>query len=348
MTAAGAGGGGLAEVTALRQALSLQTDLLAHKSKEADEHKNEVASLDESLRALADKCSEKSNLCLAQEEEMVRLQADLQEKEKQTDMLLELMQSSDNCSNEQVRDLCRRIEEDLKSTCLQREELQREQSTRMAKHDKMRTEISQLEGKLKKASRAHQDLLRVNEMLERTTSALTEREVECRSLRLQVQQQPPQTQNLEQAHAGGASAQALARAGGVGEEAAGAGTEVKEARARIATLVAENAKLKEGKTAEEKRNEKLAASLEDVQSKNHKLMSALMVQSGQVHGDKSTEQQADVIQSLADAKFEDYLNLTTDVAENVRDDVVMDMILEYEEQLNLLQRRFIQQLKDFQ
>jgi len=47
----------------------------------------------------------------------------------------------------------------------------------MAKHDKMRTEISQLEGKLKKASRAHQDLLRVNEMLERTTSALTEREV---------------------------------------------------------------------------------------------------------------------------------------------------------------------------
>jgi hypothetical protein len=28
--------------------------------------------------------------------------------------------------------------------------------------------------------------------------------------------------------------------------------------------------------------------------------------------------------------------------------VVMDMILEYEEQLNLLQRRFIQQLKDFQ
>jgi len=26
----------------------------------------------------------------------------------------------------------------------------------------------------------------------------------------------------------------------------------------------------------------------------------------------------------------------------------MDMILEYEEQLNLLQRRFIQQLKDFQ
>jgi len=36
------------------------------------------------------------------------------------------------------------------------------------------------------------------------------------------------------------------------------------------------------------------------------------------------------------------------VAENVRDDVVMDMILEYEEQLNLLQRRFIQQLKDFQ
>ena len=45
---------------------------------------------------------------------------------------------------------------------------------------------------------------------------------------------------------------------------------------------------------------------------------------------------------------QDYLNLTTDVAENVRDDVVMDMILEYEEQLNLLQRRFIQQLKDFQ
>ena len=36
----------------------------------------------------------------------------------------------------------------------------------------------------------------------------------------------------------------MARAGGVGEEAAGAGTEVKEARARIATLVAENAKLK--------------------------------------------------------------------------------------------------------
>jgi len=45
---------------------------------------------------------------------------------------------------------------------------------------------------------------------------------------------------------------------------------------------------------------------------------------------------------------QDYLNLTTEVAENVRDDVVMDMILEYEEQLNLLQRRFIQQLKDFQ
>jgi hypothetical protein len=36
------------------------------------------------------------------------------------------------------------------------------------------------------------------------------------------------------------------------------------------------------------------------------------------------------------------------VAEHLRDDVVMDMILEYEEQLYLLQRRFIQQLKDFQ
>ena len=33
---------------------------------------------------------------------LTHTQADLQEKEKQTDMLLELMQSSDNCSNEQV------------------------------------------------------------------------------------------------------------------------------------------------------------------------------------------------------------------------------------------------------
>jgi hypothetical protein len=40
--------------------------------------------------------------------------------------------------------------------------------------------------------------------------------------------------------------------------------------------------LQEGKAAEEKKNEKLAGSLEDLQSKNHKLMSALMVQSGQV------------------------------------------------------------------
>jgi cell division protein FtsB len=40
--------------------------------------------------------------------------------------------------------------------------------------------------------------------------------------------------------------------------------------------------LQEVKAAEEKKNEKLAGSLEDLQSKNHKLMSALMVQSGQV------------------------------------------------------------------
>ena len=69
---------------------------------------------------------------------------------------------------------------------------------------------------------------------------------------------------------------------------------------------------------------------------------------GPAVGVRASEQQAEVIQSLADAKFEDYLNLTTNVAENVRDDVVMDMILEYEEQLHLLQRRFVQQLKDFQ
>ena len=94
--------------------------------------------------------------------------------------------------------------------------------------------------------------------------------------------------------------------------------------------------------------DKAEAAVEELQKKNQKLMSALMVQSGQAHGDRSSEQQAEVIQSLADAKFEDYLNLTTNVAENVRDDVVMDMILEYEEQLHLLQRRFVQQLKDFQ
>ena len=39
--------------------------------------------------------------------------------------------------------------------------------------------------------------------------------------------------------------------------------------------------LQESKSAEEKKNEKLAGSLEDLQSKNQKLMSALMVQSGQ-------------------------------------------------------------------
>ena len=77
-------------------------------------------------------------------------------------------------------------------------------------------------------------------------------------------------------------------------------------------------------------------------------MSALMVQSTQINGDKCREEESDKIQAVADAKFEDYLNLTTGIAEHLRDDVVMDMILEYEEQLYLLQRRFVQQLKDFQ
>lgn len=92
------------------------------------------------------------------------------------------------------------------------------------------------------------------------------------------------------------------------------------------------------------------ATVEELQKKNNKLMSALMVQSTatSINGDKCREEDTDEIQAVADAKFEDYLNLTTGVAEHLRDDVVMDMILEYEEQLYLLQRRFIQQLKDFQ
>lgn len=90
------------------------------------------------------------------------------------------------------------------------------------------------------------------------------------------------------------------------------------------------------------------ATVEELQKKNNKLMSALMVQSTQINGDKCREEESDKIQAVADAKFEDYLNLTTGIAEHLRDDVVMDMILEYEEQLYLLQRRFVQQLKDFQ
>jgi hypothetical protein len=141
-------------------------------------------------------------------------------------------------------------------------------------------------------------------------------------------------------------------AGGIGRGEAGAGgdegDEVGKLARRVREVEEEKGKLVEAKAAERRRVDKAEAAVEELQKKNQKLMSALMVQSGQAHGDRSSEQQAEVIQSLADAKFEDYLNLTTNVAENVRDDVVMDMILEYEEQLHLLQRRFVQQLKDFQ
>jgi DNA repair exonuclease SbcCD ATPase subunit len=192
--------------------------------------------LDESLRSLADKCSEKSSLCVAQEEEIARLQVQFQEKERQTDLLLELMQSADNCSNQEVRELCRRVEEAQKQAGVQREEMKREQSTRRAKEDKMLAEISLLEGKLKKASRAHQELQQANEVLQRTTQALAEREAECRTLRMQQQQLPHSSGS---AHPVAATAVGGAR--GVGGEAT---SDEKEVRARVQELLAENAKLK--------------------------------------------------------------------------------------------------------
>jgi len=41
----GGGGGGDGDVAALRQALSLQTDLLGHRTKEVEEAKSEIAAL---------------------------------------------------------------------------------------------------------------------------------------------------------------------------------------------------------------------------------------------------------------------------------------------------------------
>ena len=123
---------------------------------------------------------------------------------------------------------------------------------------------------------------------------------------------------------------------------------LKADRELLESLKADKAKLQESREAEQRKSDKLVATVEELQKKNNKLMSALMVQSTQINGDKCREEESDKIQAVADAKFEDYLNLTTGVAEHLRDDVVMDMILEYEEQLYLLQRRFVQQLKDFQ
>ena len=145
----------------MRQALSLQTDLLKHRTLACDEHRSEVTALDESMRALADRYQEKASLCLAQEEEVERLQEEVRTKEKQTDLLLELMQSSDTCSNDKVRELADRIQEQLADSSHAREQLEYDHATRRAMQDKHRSQVSQLEAKLSKAERAHQELQRV-------------------------------------------------------------------------------------------------------------------------------------------------------------------------------------------
>ena len=100
----------------------------------------------------------------------------------------------------------------------------------------MRAEISLLEGKLKKASRAHQELQHANEVLQRTTQALTEREAECRTLRLQQQQLP---------HSSGSAHSVAAKAeGGAGGVRGEGASDEKDVRARVQELLAENAKLK--------------------------------------------------------------------------------------------------------
>jgi hypothetical protein len=122
---------------------------------------------------------------------------------------------------------------------------------------------------------------------------------------------------------------------------------LKADRELLESLQADKAKLQESREAEQRKSDKLVATVEELQKKNNKLMSALMVHSTQINGDKCREEDSE-IQAVADAKFDDYLNLTTGVAEHLRDEFVMDMIHEYEERLYLLQRCFIQQLKDFQ
>ena len=74
--------------------------------------------------------------------------------------------------------------------------------------------------------------------------------------------------------------------GGLGRGEAGAGggegDEVGRLASRVREVEEQKGKLMEAKAAERRRGDKAEAAVEELQKKNQKLMSALMVQSGQV------------------------------------------------------------------
>ena len=311
--------GASAEMEKARQALSRQSKALEDKRAECARQQNVMAAQQDELRSLRLAAQASAAKDARQTESLERLGLEVSTKEKQMDLLLEVMQAVESMPNADIRALAAQASEQLATlaaaaaaAAAPRGSDDMHASDRQALLAAHAAQVAELEAKVAAAERDKDEAL---------------------------------------GRRGGDSEGRMA-AGGIGRGEAGAGgdegDEVGKLARRVREVVEEKGKLVEAKAAERRRVDKAEAAVEELQKKNQKLMSALMVQSGQAHGDRSSEQQAEVIQSLADAKFEDYLNLTTNVAENVRDDVVMDMILEYEEQLHLLQRRFVQQLKDFQ
>ena len=132
--------------------------------------------------------------------------------------------------------------------------------------DKHRSQVSQLEAKLSKAERAHQELQRVQQEVERLEHA-------NQSLREELEN-----------FSGTGSSQASSSAGGDKEREREKDREQKALGSKLEQQVSENRKLQEERVAEQKKCEKMAAALDELQRKNEKLMSALMVQSGQVYG----------------------------------------------------------------